>query len=101
MHFSGELGACASVCVRAFACVSAPVGDGRSSQGGGLLRVRVPPGLEARQQQLSSTMDYLFGIVVLLCGAVHVGRGGEPRHNVPRLKLSFKGKPDLSLCLSS
>ncbi|XP_074482199.1 semaphorin-3aa [Sebastes fasciatus] len=36
-------------------------------------------------------MDYLFGIVVLLlCGAVQLGRGVEPKHNVPRLKLSYK-----------
>ncbi|XP_042259958.1 semaphorin-3A-like [Thunnus maccoyii] len=35
-------------------------------------------------------MDYLFGIVVLLCGAVQPGRGVEPKHNVPRLKLSYK-----------
>ncbi|TKS90817.1 Semaphorin-3aa Semaphorin-1A [Collichthys lucidus] len=35
-------------------------------------------------------MDYLFGIVVLLCGAVQPGRGAEPKHNVPRLKLSYK-----------
>ncbi|KAI3366727.1 hypothetical protein L3Q82_009398 [Scortum barcoo] len=35
-------------------------------------------------------MDYLFGIVVLLCGAVQPGRGSEPKHNVPRLKLSYK-----------
>ncbi|KAK5848884.1 hypothetical protein PBY51_008571 [Eleginops maclovinus] len=35
-------------------------------------------------------MDYLFGIVVLLCGAVQPGRGGEPKHNVPRLRLSYK-----------
>ncbi|XP_054480266.1 semaphorin-3aa isoform X2 [Anoplopoma fimbria] len=35
-------------------------------------------------------MDYLFGILVLLCGAVQPGRGVEPKHNVPRLKLSFK-----------
>ncbi|KAF6725013.1 Semaphorin-3aa [Oryzias melastigma] len=35
-------------------------------------------------------MDYLFGIVVLLCGAVQLGRGAEPKHNVPRLKLSYK-----------
>ncbi|KAM6962230.1 semaphorin-3aa [Tautogolabrus adspersus] len=35
-------------------------------------------------------MDYLFGIVVLLCGAVQPGRGDEPKHNVPRLKLSYK-----------
>lgn len=40
-------------------------------------------------------MDYLFGIVVLLCGAVQPGRGAEPKHNVPRLKLSYKGKPTL------
>lgn len=49
----------------------------------------MPPGLEASQQH-SSTMDYLFGIVVLLCGAVQPGRGVEPKHNVPRLKLSYK-----------
>lgn len=55
----------------------------------------MPPGLEASQQH-SSTMDYLFGIVVLLCGAVQPGRGVEPKHNVPRLKLSYKGKPILS-----
>ncbi|KAM4569787.1 semaphorin-3aa [Odontesthes bonariensis] len=35
-------------------------------------------------------MDYLLGIVVLLCGAVQPGRGVEPMHNVPRLKLSYK-----------
>ncbi|KAJ4924738.1 hypothetical protein JOQ06_003689 [Pogonophryne albipinna] len=35
-------------------------------------------------------MDYLFGIVVLLCGVVQPGRGGEPKHNVPRLRLSYK-----------
>ncbi|XP_029317632.1 semaphorin-3aa [Cottoperca gobio] len=35
-------------------------------------------------------MDYLFGIVVLLCGAVQPGRGVEPKHNVPRLRLSYK-----------
>ncbi|XP_069020897.1 semaphorin-3aa [Embiotoca jacksoni] len=35
-------------------------------------------------------MDYLLGIVVLLCGAVQPGRGVEPKHNVPRLKLSYK-----------
>uniref|UniRef100_A0A8C9XFH4 Sema domain, immunoglobulin domain (Ig), short basic domain, secreted, (semaphorin) 3Aa n=1 Tax=Sander lucioperca TaxID=283035 RepID=A0A8C9XFH4_SANLU len=35
-------------------------------------------------------MDYLFGILVLLCGAVQPGRGDEPKHNVPRLKLSYK-----------
>ncbi|KAM3587600.1 uncharacterized protein V6R79_009877 [Siganus canaliculatus] len=35
-------------------------------------------------------MDYLFGIVVLLCGVVQPGRGAEPKHNVPRLKLSYK-----------
>ncbi|RVE56737.1 hypothetical protein OJAV_G00223890 [Oryzias javanicus] len=35
-------------------------------------------------------MDYLFGIVVLLCGAAQPGRGAEPKHNVPRLKLSYK-----------
>ncbi|XP_068162800.1 semaphorin-3aa isoform X2 [Antennarius striatus] len=35
-------------------------------------------------------MDYLFGIVVLLCGMVQQGRGVEPKHNVPRLKLSYK-----------
>uniref|UniRef100_UPI0037E8E32B semaphorin-3aa isoform X2 n=1 Tax=Semicossyphus pulcher TaxID=241346 RepID=UPI0037E8E32B len=35
-------------------------------------------------------MDYLFGIVVLLCGAVQPARGDEPKHNVPRLKLSYK-----------
>lgn len=38
-------------------------------------------------------MDYLFGIVVLLCGVVQAGRGAKPKHNVPRLKLSYKGKP--------
>lgn len=38
-------------------------------------------------------MDYLFGVVVLLCGVVQAGRGAKPRHNVPRLKLSYKGKP--------
>lgn len=37
-------------------------------------------------------MDYLFGIVVLLCGVVQAGRGAKPKHNVPRLKLSYKGK---------
>uniref|UniRef100_A0A8C5HVA1 Semaphorin-3ab-like n=1 Tax=Gouania willdenowi TaxID=441366 RepID=A0A8C5HVA1_GOUWI len=35
-------------------------------------------------------MDYLFGIVVLLCGTVQPGRGAEPKHNVPRLRLSYK-----------
>ncbi|XP_054656931.1 semaphorin-3aa [Dunckerocampus dactyliophorus] len=35
-------------------------------------------------------MDYLFGFVVLLCGAVQPGVGLEPKHNVPRLKLSYK-----------
>uniref|UniRef100_A0A673BHZ8 Semaphorin-3A-like n=1 Tax=Sphaeramia orbicularis TaxID=375764 RepID=A0A673BHZ8_9TELE len=35
-------------------------------------------------------MDYLLGIVVLLCGVVQLGRGVEPKHNVPRLKLSYK-----------
>ncbi|XP_061663906.1 semaphorin-3aa isoform X1 [Syngnathoides biaculeatus] len=35
-------------------------------------------------------MDYLFGFVVLLCGAVQPGSGLEPKHNVPRLKLSYK-----------
>lgn len=49
----------------------------------------MPPGLEASQQH-SSTMDYLLGIVVLLCGAVQQTRGLEPKHNVPRLKLSYK-----------
>lgn len=39
-----------------------------------------------------SAMDYLFGIVVLLCGVVQAGRGAKPKHNVPRLKLSYKGK---------
>lgn len=38
-------------------------------------------------------MDYLFGIVVLLCAVVQAGRGAKPKHNVPRLKLSYKGKP--------
>lgn len=56
----------------------------------------MPPGLEASQQH-SSTMDYLLGIVVLLCGAVQQTRGLEPKHNVPRLKLSYKGKPILRL----
>lgn len=37
-------------------------------------------------------MDYLFGIVVLLCSVVQAGRGAKPKHNVPRLKLSYKGK---------
>lgn len=32
---------------------------------------------------------------MLLCGAVQPGRGVEPKHNVPRLKLSYKGKPIL------
>uniref|UniRef100_A0A8D3BRE6 Sema domain, immunoglobulin domain (Ig), short basic domain, secreted, (semaphorin) 3Aa n=1 Tax=Scophthalmus maximus TaxID=52904 RepID=A0A8D3BRE6_SCOMX len=41
-------------------------------------------------------MDYLFGIVVLLCGAVQPGRGVEPKHNVPRLKLSYKEMLDSS-----
>uniref|UniRef100_A0A8C7Z1F6 Sema domain, immunoglobulin domain (Ig), short basic domain, secreted, (semaphorin) 3Aa n=1 Tax=Oryzias sinensis TaxID=183150 RepID=A0A8C7Z1F6_9TELE len=41
-------------------------------------------------------MDYLFGIVVLLCGAAQPGRGAEPKHNVPRLKLSFKEMLDSS-----
>lgn len=45
------------------------------------------PGAEA------GAMDYLFGIVVLLCGVVQAGRGAKPKHNVPRLKLSYKGKP--------
>lgn len=66
------------------------LGSGRGS------RTPLPPGLEAGRQR-SSTMDYLFGIVVLLCGAVQPGRGAEPRHNVPRLKLSYKGKPTLPL----
>ncbi|XP_040030103.2 semaphorin-3aa isoform X1 [Gasterosteus aculeatus] len=35
-------------------------------------------------------MDYLFGIVMLLCGALQPGRGAEPKPNVPRLKLSYK-----------
>lgn len=35
-------------------------------------------------------MDYLLGIVVLLCGAVQPLRALEPKHTVPRLKLSFK-----------
>lgn len=37
-------------------------------------------------------MDYcLFGIVAMLCGvAVHGGLAGDPRHSVPRLKLSYK-----------
>eukprot|EP00066_Takifugu_rubripes_P022383 XP_011611649.1 PREDICTED: semaphorin-3aa-like [Takifugu rubripes] len=35
-------------------------------------------------------MDYLFGVVVLLCGVVQAGRGAKPKHNVPRLKLSYK-----------
>uniref|UniRef100_A0A3P8QZU4 Uncharacterized protein n=1 Tax=Astatotilapia calliptera TaxID=8154 RepID=A0A3P8QZU4_ASTCA len=35
-------------------------------------------------------MEYLLGIVVLLCGAVQPGRGVNPKHNVPRLKLSYK-----------
>lgn len=35
-------------------------------------------------------MEYLLGIVVLLCGAVQTGRGVDPKHNVPRLKLSYK-----------
>ncbi|KAF7229213.1 semaphorin-3aa [Nothobranchius furzeri] len=35
-------------------------------------------------------MDYLLGTVVLLCIAVQLGRGVEPKHNVPRLKLSYK-----------
>lgn len=52
-------------------------------------------------------MDYLFGIVVLLCGVVQAGRGAKPKHNVPRLKLSYKGKtsprtphppPDSGIC---
>ncbi|XP_077449934.1 semaphorin-3aa [Stigmatopora argus] len=41
-------------------------------------------------------MDYLFGLVVLICGAVHPGRGLEPKHNVPRLKLSYKEMLDSS-----
>ncbi|MEQ2247492.1 Semaphorin-3aa, partial [Ilyodon furcidens] len=35
-------------------------------------------------------MDYLLGTVVLLCFVVQPGRGVDPKHNVPRLKLSFK-----------
>ncbi|XP_077400040.1 semaphorin-3aa isoform X2 [Vanacampus margaritifer] len=35
-------------------------------------------------------MDYLFGFVVLLCAAMQPGSGLEPKHNVPRLKLSYK-----------
>ncbi|XP_055009649.1 semaphorin-3aa isoform X2 [Boleophthalmus pectinirostris] len=35
-------------------------------------------------------MDYLLGIVVLLCSAVQPLRALEPKHTVPRLKLSFK-----------
>ncbi|XP_077357527.1 semaphorin-3aa isoform X2 [Festucalex cinctus] len=35
-------------------------------------------------------MDYLFGVVVLLSWAVQPGSGLEPKHNVPRLKLSYK-----------
>lgn len=51
----------------------------------------MPPGLEASQQHsTNSTMDYLLGIVVLLCGAVQPTRGVEPKHNVPRLRLSYK-----------
>jgi len=37
---------------------------------------------------------------MLLCGAVQPGRGVEPKHNVPRLKLSYKGKPILQSPLS-
>ncbi|XP_061571175.1 semaphorin-3aa [Cololabis saira] len=38
-------------------------------------------------------MDYLLGVVVvLLCGAA----GAEPRHNVPRLRLSYKEMLDSS-----
>lgn len=58
-----------------------------------------PTGLEASWQHLSA-MDYLFGIVVLLCGALQPGRGVEPKHNVPRLKLSYKGKPSLHSTLT-
>ncbi|KAM8883600.1 semaphorin-3aa isoform 1-T1 [Synchiropus picturatus] len=35
-------------------------------------------------------MDYLLGVVVLLCGVVLPGRAMEAKHNVPRLKLSYK-----------
>ncbi|XP_057709584.1 semaphorin-3aa isoform X2 [Corythoichthys intestinalis] len=45
-------------------------------------------------------MDYLFGFVVLLCGAVHPGRGLEPKHNVPRLKLTYKEMLDSSNLVS-
>lgn len=44
--------------------------------------------------QRSSTMDYLVGIFLLLCGVALPGRVA-PQHtkeNVPRLKLSYKGK---------
>ncbi|XP_043964235.1 semaphorin-3aa isoform X2 [Gambusia affinis] len=35
-------------------------------------------------------MDYLLRTVVLLCFTLQPGRGADPKHNVPRLKLSFK-----------
>ncbi len=44
--------------------------------------------------QRSSTMDYLVGIFLLLCGVALPGRVA-PQHtkeSVPRLKLSYKGK---------
>lgn len=53
----------------------------------------MPPGLAGASQQHSTgtgTMDYLLGMVVLLCGAVQPLRALEPKHTVPRLKLSFK-----------
>lgn len=45
-------------------------------------------------------MDYLFGILVLLCGAVQPVRSADPKHNVPRLKLSYKGKATLHSALT-
>lgn len=56
---------------------------------------RAAPGAEAGRH-CTGAMDYLFGIVVLLCGVVQAGRGAKPKHNVPRLKLSYKGKPPAS-----
>lgn len=42
----------------------------------------------------SSTMDYLLGVVVLLGMAALPGRVAlqNPKRNVPRLRLSYKGE---------
>ena len=45
-------------------------------------------------EQPSSTMDYLIGIVLLLCGLTLPERVApqQAKRNVPRLRLSYNGK---------